>query len=138
MKYMYVKFRKSKALQQRIHRHGSSSHSGDVRQSQADIISMREMQRAMDRWLTVFVGPELDMWNATNRCWMQSFNAIAAIGAMQLDTDGEDRADNIFRNMAVRVSFEAFIGVLPEEGKKTSVIWVSRASDWMTCIIEDL
>lgn len=47
--------------------YGGSPHSGDVTPSQADIASIREMQRAMDRLLTVFVQPEADMRNATNR-----------------------------------------------------------------------
>lgn len=111
--------------------HGAFSDSCHVRQNQADISSIFEMERDMYQLLTVFMEPESDMRNTRNCWWVRPFNCIYAIGPMQSETDGEDHTDFIFCNMATLVVFHKFIGYVPEPGKKTSVTWARRANDWM-------
>lgn len=69
---------------------------------------------------------------------MRPFNSIQANDAMYSDSDGTDRTDSLFHNMAARVSFDTFLGILPDADQITSVIWVARADLWMPCVIEDL
>lgn len=99
--------------------HGASSRSGDVRHSQADIASIRDMHRKMIRLLTAFMETKSNMQTATNR-WR--IVHIAANGAMQSDTAGANRTDCIFRNMAPSVAFNTFIWFLQDAGQTTSVI----------------
>lgn len=51
------------------------------------------MQNVMTRLLTVFMEPECNMQKATSRWLARYFNAIAAIGSIQSDTESEDRAE---------------------------------------------
>ena len=79
------------------------------RLSQDETSTLLDMERDVERLLTVFHEPDEVAENATNRWRVRTFHAIAARSAEEWPDDDTAHTDWLFRNKPARKAFELFM-----------------------------
>lgn len=87
--------------------------------SQEDDSRIAYMQNAMERFLTVFLEPDINARKDANHWCVLTFDAFASHGAVSLNDVDVILTDTIFLNKTAHLACDTFIGVIQDDGHMT-------------------